>query len=214
MVKLVTKYRSREVDFPAAQINKAAAKLSPRNLQRLNQIAEQEMRKYLHAVTTTLAERHGRPYVAGAKRKTLQRRSGAGLRSLKNFLVRRKGDEVSGHVRLNKYMAFHEHGGWISAKNATYLTIPLEAALNANGTPKKRRARDWNNTFVARSRRGNLIIFQKRGRRVVPLYVLKKKVRIPARLGLRKELQKKRPAMRRALLARIRELMFDQKRRK
>lgn len=209
VLELQTKYRGRAVDFPSKQIGKAAARLSPRNLQKMAQFAEQEMRKYLNAVVTTLAQRHGRPYTPGAKRKTLQKRSGAGLRSLKNFLVQKKGYSVTGHVRLNKYMAFHETGGWIRAKNATYLTIPLDAALNTNGTPKKRRARDWRNTFVAKSKKGNLIIFQKRGRRIVPLYVLKKKVRIPARLGLRKELRKKRPPMRRAILARIRELAFN-----
>lgn len=211
-MKLTTKYRGREVDFPAKQINNAAAKLSPRNLQRMSQFAEQEMRKYLIAVTDALIARHSTPYRHGQRLSTLQKRSGAGLKSVKNFLVRRVADEVTGHVRLNKYMDMHEHGGWIRAKNAQYLTIPLPAALNANGTPKKPRARDWENTFVSRSKRGNLIIFQKRGRRVIPLYVLKKKVRIPARLGLRKELSKRRPAMRSAILARIRELAFDQTR--
>ena len=92
------------------------------------------------------------------------------------------------------------------------MTIPLDAALNANGTPKKKRARDWKDTFVAKSKRGNLIIFQKRGRRIVPLYVLKKRVRIPARLGLRKELRKQRNPMRRAIMDRIREMVTEQKR--
>jgi hypothetical protein len=45
------------------------------------------------------------------------------------------------------------------------------------------------NTFVGRSKAGNLIIFQRKGRTIVPLYVLKKEVRIKARLGLRRAQQ-------------------------
>jgi hypothetical protein len=210
MVKLVTKYRGKEVPFPSKTINKAAERLSPRNLQRLTQFAEQEMRRYLNNVSKVMHERHSRPYQKGFKRKTLQKRSGRGLQSIKNFLVNRQGDGVTGHMRLNKYMTMHEHGGWIRAKKGKYLTIPLDAALNANGTPKKRNARAWQNTFVRKSKKGNLIIFQKRGKRIVPLYVLKEKVRIPARLGLRVELRKGRAPMRKAIIQRIKLMVKDQ----
>jgi hypothetical protein len=58
----------------------------------------------------------------------------------------------------------------------------------------KRRARDWDNTFVRMSRRGNLIIFRKDGvGRVVPLYLLKKSVRIPQRLGLEETVENNLP---------------------
>jgi hypothetical protein len=50
--------------------------------------------------------------------------------------------------------------------------------------PYRRSARDWDNTFVARSKKGNLIIFQRRGVQITPLYVLKTSVKIPARLGM------------------------------
>jgi hypothetical protein len=69
------------------------------------------------------------------------------------------------------------------------LTIPLPAALDARGVPRKRSARDWDNTFVQKSRRGNLLIFQRRGREIVPLYALKPEVRVRARLGVRDELE-------------------------
>lgn len=212
MVQLVTKYRGTEVPFPQASIERAARRLSPRALQQLTYYAEREMRKYLTTVVDALEERHGTPYNGSSGGDVLHRRSGAGMRSLRNFIVLRRGDQVTGHVRLNKYMKMHEHGGWIRAKNAQYLTIPLPPALNANGTPKKASARDWDKTFIARSRRGNLIIFRKEGRGVVPLYVLKKKVRIPARLGLRKELRKQRTGMRRELIARIKELTSGRRR--
>ncbi len=53
-------------------------------------------------------------------------------------------------------------------------------ALNANGTPIKLSAREWTNTFVAKSKAGNLIIFQKRGRQIAPLYVLEEQGDYPA----------------------------------
>jgi hypothetical protein len=65
------------------------------------------------------------------------------------------------------------------------MAIPLPAALNANGTPKRPGPRSWSNTFVRESRKGNVIIFQRKGRKIVPLYLLRRKVRIPRRLGLR-----------------------------
>jgi hypothetical protein len=39
---------------------------------------------------------------------------------------------------------------------------------------------------VQRSRKGNLIIFQRRGKDAVPLYLLKPQVTIKARLGMEK----------------------------
>jgi hypothetical protein len=49
-------------------------------------------------------------------------------------------------------------------------------------------ARDWPNTFVAKTKAGNLVIFQKRGATIVPLYVLKTQVTIPPRLNMRTSL--------------------------
>jgi hypothetical protein len=40
-----------------------------------------------------------------------------------------------------------------------------------------------------KSKKGNLIIFQKQGGRVVPLYLLRTSVKIPPRLGLRDTLE-------------------------
>lgn len=213
MVSFQTKYRGRDVPIPSRQIDLAAEKLSARNLERLAVSAELEMRKYMNRVATALIARHSRPWSWGYRGPDLQKRSGKGLASIKNFIVQRKGPGVTGHIRLNSYMAVHEHGAIIRAKRAQYLTIPLEAALNSNGTPKKRSAREWTNTFIIRSKRGNLLICQRRGRQIVPLYVLKKTVRLRARLGLRRELSRQRPEFRRALLERIRELAKTQRKR-
>lgn len=94
-----------------------------------------------------------------------------------NLILRLKSD--------SKYAAIHEFGGTIIPKRAQYLAIPLQAARTRAGVGRGS-PRMFNNTFVARSRNGNLIIFQNQGSRIVPLFVLKKEVRIPARMGLRK----------------------------
>lgn len=211
MVTFTTKYRGRDVPVPSKQINAAADKLSPRNRARLAVEVELEMRKYLHRVASALITRHSRKWSYTYRGPDLQRRSGKGLTSVKNFIVKREAEDVAGHMRLNFYMAVHEHGAIVRARRSQYLTIPLEAALDANGIPKKRSARDWRNTFIAKSRAGNLIIFHREGRRITPLYVLKKRVRIPARLGLRKELSRQRPEFRRNVLERIRELAKTQR---
>lgn len=76
------------------------------------------------------------------------------------------------------YANIQETGGTIRAKNSKYLTIPLDAAKTSGGRAKKTSARAYSDTFV-RKTNGNLIIFQKRGKRAVPLFLLKEKVSIP-----------------------------------
>lgn len=72
------------------------------------------------------------------------------------------------------YANIHETGGTIRPRISKWLTIPLPAALTRSGVPRGR-ARDFNNTFVRKSKLGNLIIFQKQGnRRILPLFLLKK----------------------------------------
>jgi hypothetical protein len=46
---------------------------------------------------------------------------------------------------------------------------------------------------VARSRKGNLLIFLKKGGEIVPLYVLKDQVKIPRRLGMGVTMDKAAP---------------------
>lgn len=86
------------------------------------------------------------------------------------------------------YLMIHEEGGVIRARKSQYLTIPLDAALNSDGTPRFPTAREWANTFVGRSKKGNLLIFQRRGRAIIPLYALRKEVTIKPRLGLKREI--------------------------
>lgn len=91
----------------------------------------------------------------------------------------------------------------IRPKTAQYLTIPLDAAKTGVGVGKgSARYGPWGETFVAKSKKGNLIIFGRqkmygsvkvkgekvkglrilRMGKIVPLFLLKKQVQIPARI--------------------------------
>jgi hypothetical protein len=150
----------------------------------------QELKKALQLVANKMQQLHGNPWTpSGGSSATLHSRSGGGLRAIQRSIkVNGNGTlaGIAGRITTGP-MAIHETGGTIRAKSAGYLTIPLPSALDQRGVPLKKRAREWQNTFVARSKRGNLLIFQKRGRNnIVPLYILKPEVTIKPRLGMEK----------------------------
>jgi hypothetical protein len=153
--------------------------------QKIKPILMTELTRYLQLIAQQVAERNSAPWPGGTTPTSLSRRSGEAMESLKQGVRISMGSVGPvGDMYGVFYLFVHEYGGTMRAKNAQYLTIPLPAALNSDGTPKMRSAREWNDTFVGRSRAGNLIVFQRQGRLVVPLYVLKKEVRIRPRLGL------------------------------
>lgn len=83
----------------------------------------------------------------------------------------------------SKYAPMQEYGGTVRPVRKKWLTIPLDAALTPAGVLRAP-APMWRDTFFARSKRGNLILFQKTGKKkITPLFVLKKQTKIPARLG-------------------------------
>lgn len=147
-----------------------------------------ELQLMLEGIAEAMAQRHGNPWPGGTSPTTLSVRSGEGIQSIRDSVkvIGSTLNDLQGEIGAKFPMSVHEEGATITPKKAKFLTIPLPAALNANGTPKKASARDWDNTFVARSKAGNLIIFRKEGTGIVPLYVLKTSVTIPPRLGLRK----------------------------
>lgn len=118
----------------------------------------------------------------------LRVRSGR-LRSSIGSIVTESGDTIIGIIGSGarqgdrvKYANIQETGGTVKAKNAKYLTIPLPAALTSAGVLRQP-ARQWPNTFIMKSKNGNLLIMQKTGKklsRLVALFVLKKQVTIPA----------------------------------
>jgi len=86
------------------------------------------------------------------------------------------------------YALTHEKPGVtvVRPKRGKYLTIPLPAALNPSGTLKQS-ARAYEDSFVLRSKKGNLLIVRTKGNgEIEPLFVLKEQVTIPGnRLGFR-----------------------------
>ncbi len=164
----------------------------------LNPIARREMVDILDTVVAAMRQRHntrwrwGRRLPEGDARGKLAKRSGRGLAGLKGKVKGRTG-EILGSVTVPFPLSVHETGAVIR-RRGKLLAIPLEAALDSRGIPKKRGPRAWRNTFVAKSRRGNLLIFQKRpGGKIIPLYVLKERVRIPRRLGVGVTMEKAAP---------------------
>jgi hypothetical protein len=150
-----------------------------------------EMRAFLEITATALAKRHGNPWPGGTSARTLSRRSGRAIASIRDG-VRVTGSrlgEIEGSIGGAFYLRTHEYGATITPKKAKWLTIPLPAALNPDGTPIKQSARQWKNTFVKQTEHGNFLIYQQRGAQIVPLYALKKKVKIPPRLGARETMK-------------------------
>jgi len=149
------------------------------------------LRQFLDDVAQAMVERHSNPWPSGTTPQTLSKRSGKLLQSIVSS-VNVRGTTfttIQGFIGGSHIARVQEFGATITPKRAKFLTVPLPAALNENGTPKKQKARDWKNTFVAKSKAGSLIIFQKRGASIIPLYVLKTSVTIPPRLGLRQTLE-------------------------
>ncbi|QXN72631.1 minor tail protein [Rhodobacter phage RcZahn] len=151
------------------------------------------LKDYLTSVAQELASKHGQAWPNGTTSSTLSKRTGRAVDSIIRS-VSVKGttwETLMGKIGGIHYLAIHEYGGTIKSKGKL-MTIPLPAALSGRGTSPPF-ARQWKDTFVARSKKGNLIIFQKRGLTIVPLYVLKNEVYIPPRLGMRKELEEQLP---------------------
>jgi len=156
----------------------------------------EEMKTFLTDVAEILARRHGRAWPGGTSAKTLSKRSGRGMEAIRESIqIAASGgiETVEGRIGAPGYIGVHEKGATIRAKRAKYLAIPLKEALDARGLPKRRSPRDWQNTFVGTSKQGNLLIFQRRGDGIVPLYVLKKEVKIPARLGMEETIENELP---------------------
>lgn len=144
-----------------------------------------ELKSFLETIAEALSRRHGTPWSGGTGPQTLSVRSGDLIESIQNS-VRVEGTtfaDITGYIGADFPGRVQEFGATIVAKGKL-LTIPLPAALDSHGIPLKKSAKEWASTFVARSKKGNLIIFQKLGTRIIPLYVLKSKVTIPPRLGM------------------------------
>ncbi len=147
-----------------------------------------EIQRFLDEVRRALLLRHSKTFsnpinAPSTGEQHLLRRSGGidGIRIA--VTAARDLNSVAGRLLIPFPISVHEEGATITAKRAQFLTITMPAARNGRGIPIFPRARDWPNTFVQKSKRGNLLIFQKRGASIVPLYLLKRSVKLPPRLG-------------------------------
>jgi len=169
----------------AARLDRAAAVDIPA-------AAEKAFKQTLGDVSRAMRQRHSRPWRPGSpgpegdRTGRLFRRTGDSIdRLARSVRVRRNGDSVEGSITPPFPLSVHETGATVRARRARFLTVPLPAALDSRGVPLRARARDWPNTFVIRSRRGNLLIVQRAaGGGIRPLFVLKREIVIPPRLGL------------------------------
>jgi hypothetical protein len=151
-----------------------------------------ELKTALDLVYKRMVEQHGRSWGGGVVNTSdrLQSRTGQGLRSIAESIEVRGSKAALEGIISAGMMAIHETGGTIRATRSQYLTIPLPSALDARGVPLRQRAREWDNTFVARSRAGSLLIFRKLPgpNQITPLYILKPSVTIKPRLGMERSI--------------------------
>ena len=149
-------------------------------------ILRTNLHRYLTAVARAMATKHGTPYPGGTTNASLSRRSGQAVASiLASPEVRGvKLSTITGAVGGVGYLNIHEDGGFLYPESGQYIAVPLPAALNANGTPKRPGPSFWANTFVFTSKKGNKLVARKIGTNLELLYVLKKQVYIRPRLGM------------------------------
>lgn len=155
---------------------------------RVAAVLADQLSRYLEAVRESLRRRHSTPFAHPANApatgsESLLRRTGQGIDGVR-VQITKAGTlaGLRGVLAVPFPLAVHEDGATISPRTAKYLAIPMPAALDSRGVPLRPRPRDWDRTFVHRSRAGNLLIFRRDGGRIVPLYLLKREVRLPPRL--------------------------------
>jgi hypothetical protein len=206
---------------------------------------------YINQVYAALYKQHSRNYVyvtpPGSARRNIYKRSGTLLLELKNskYAQKNSSDEWEAGFKIRPGTYLDLHAGYIddpptvirsAGRSSAFLgrmIIPLRAALNADGAPKRFSARTFNQililpfktlqegTFSGKSkggkpinnrkllgqfRRGNLradfsgedtskfhayslIVMKVSGRRLIPLYVLAKEVRIRKRIFIQEKME-------------------------
>ena len=113
-------------------------------------------------------------YLRGPRPDKLGVQTGALIRSITGKITRSTKHIVKGTTGSDlEYAAIHEHGGIIQPKVSQYLAIPLG---KTQGKP-----RDYPDAFFITSKKNNLLIVKNNGGELLPLFLLKKQVEIPAR---------------------------------
>jgi phage gpG-like protein len=155
----------------------------------------------------------------------LKRRTGALVRSLRpSYATPERPTATTNVGRGAPYAKAHEFGMTIRPRNRQFLTVPLRNAQTAAGVTRqqaklRRSGRGFETaslipgaedtrTFIFTSV-GNrkLIAVPKRGGGVMPLYLLRKSVRIPERLGFRQTWANQKRWLKTNGAARLRQIM-------
>lgn len=102
-----------------------------------------------------------------------------------------------------KYAPVHEFGAIIRPVRRKWLAIPV--SRTPAGAARFRSPTTVKDGFFFTSRAGNLMFGRRRGKRggIEPLFVLKKRVRVPARLGFRRRWREFEPKAMRAFQAEV-----------
>jgi hypothetical protein len=161
--------------------------ITPKELAReLEQYPEKMRRQVSFAVRNGLVvyERHHKKEEirrgagkSGSVEGRFTSRTGALAKSYRMYWS--KGDLEGWYGSESKYSAMIEKGGKIKPTRAQMLAIPLSAAKYGVGGGVG--PRHYDNLFMIKSRKGNLLLAKAQGAGIVPMFVLKKQVKIPAR---------------------------------
>jgi len=112
----------------------------------------------------------------------LKRRSGDLARSFKSRVT---GETLNNLVLIiftaSKYAKIQEKGGVVTATKTKMLAIPLAPALTASGVARYKTPRDMNLKVTIR---GGKVFLATKDTKEELMYILKKSVTIPARLGM------------------------------
>jgi hypothetical protein len=192
--------------------------------QEITEVLRLETLDFLHRVFQRMLQLHGSPWnqqVPTGADHLFKRREAGGLRDMLRSIkaVGTAPGEVAYSISATGTFAVHEEGAEINAKPGKWLLIPLRAAYNYKGIRLRKSSFGYKNTefkkssstpgdatFVQKTRRGNLVIFQRRaGGKLVPLYLLKKKVILPPRLQFRRTFDSLLPEFERRTLELIEE---------
>lgn len=130
--------------------------------------------------------------------KSLQTRSGMLRRLLTWASLQREGENYKVVLESGTpYARIQDLGGKVKAKPGRALAIPLDAVKTRAGLVKKPPL-EWKNTFIQKG-----LIFQKKGEKIIPLFVLRKQVEIPPSKWFRNSVEKSEPILLRIMETRM-----------
>lgn len=195
---------------PGDAVSTGVRQLSYMEQRRVNALAARGLAEVMSRTKDAMFRKHGARWPGGTGMSSLSRRSGRGLAGFTRGTIGLRSNALTATFSVPRYLGYQEFGV-VSTAKGKFLAIPLPAALKPDGTPKKANPRQWKNTFVVEGRRSDWVICTKQGRNIVPLYVLKKTVRIRPRLGLRSTMKGELRQFNRDLTKRLRDLWQDKK---